>query len=214
MADMFNLDIYLHPIELFDISQSPDESINVFKELQKARRCFVLENDLHIIYLVVPIYAAMSWPQLDWMKYLDLWASLPPDIKRVGELVGVEERFLVRAMRGGVNMQSQANVRLFKHIYDPFILVRCHQAMQLPNTHPKHFLGTPPPGPPSVLHGSGLSRVGERDSSVHRMHEVRGGQGEPSEPPAVFFHLRRDGHLLLRQARMAQPRTSHKVESY
>ena len=121
MADIFNLDIYLHPIELFDISQSPDESINVFKELQKARRCFVLENDLHIIYLVVPIYAAMSWPQLDWMKYLDLWASLPPDIKRVGELVGVEERFLVRAMRGGVNMQSQANVRLFKHIYDPFI---------------------------------------------------------------------------------------------
>ena len=122
MADRFNLDIDLHSVELFDVSQSPDESINVFKELQKARRCFVLENDLHIIYLVVPIYAAMSWPQLDWMKYLDLWASLPPDVKRVGELVGVEERFLVRAMRGGVNMQSQANVRLFKHIYDPFLI--------------------------------------------------------------------------------------------
>ena len=119
MADRFNLDIDLHSVELFDVSQSPDESINVFKELQKARRCFVLENDLHIIYLVVPIYAAMSWPQLDWMKYLDLWASLPPDVKRVGELVGVEERFLVRAMRGGVNMQSQANVRLFIHIYGP-----------------------------------------------------------------------------------------------
>ena len=131
MADIFNLDIYLHPIELFDISQSPDESINVFKELQKARRCFVLENDLHIIYLVVPIYAAMSWPQLDWMKYLDLWASLPPDIKRVGELVGVEERFLVRAMRGGVNMQSQANVRLFKHIYDPFINLRAKRGGSL-----------------------------------------------------------------------------------
>ena len=97
----------------FSLSQSPDESINVFKELQKARKCFVLENDLHIIYLVVPIYAAMSWPNLDWMRYLDLWATLPADIKRVGELVGVEERFLVRAMRGGVNMSSQTNVLIY-----------------------------------------------------------------------------------------------------
>ena len=32
-------------------------------------------------------------------------------MKRVGELVGVEERFLVRAMRGTVNVQNQ--VRLF-----------------------------------------------------------------------------------------------------
>ena len=56
----------------------------------------MLENDLHIVYLVVPLYAAMQWPNLDWMAYLDMWAGLAPDLKRVGELVGVEERFLVR----------------------------------------------------------------------------------------------------------------------
>lgn len=44
---------------------------------------------------------------LDWMNYLTLWESLSPDMKRVGELVGVEERFLVRAMRGTVNVQNQ-----------------------------------------------------------------------------------------------------------
>jgi len=33
-------------------SLSPDEGIIVFKELQKARKCFVLENDLHVIYQV------------------------------------------------------------------------------------------------------------------------------------------------------------------
>jgi len=33
-------------------SLAPDEGLAVFTELQKARRCFVLENDLHIIYLV------------------------------------------------------------------------------------------------------------------------------------------------------------------
>ena len=31
---------------------SPDEALVVFSELRKARRSFVLENELHIIYLV------------------------------------------------------------------------------------------------------------------------------------------------------------------
>ncbi len=91
-------------------SLSPDEGLKVFEELQKARKCFVLENELHIIYQVVPIYAAVGWPNLDWMNFLTLWESLSPDMKRVGELVGVEERFLVRAMRGTVNVQSQARL--------------------------------------------------------------------------------------------------------
>ena len=33
-------------------SLSPDEALVVFSELQKARRAFVLQNELHIIYLV------------------------------------------------------------------------------------------------------------------------------------------------------------------
>ena len=33
-------------------SLSPDEGLAVFAELQKARRTFVLDTDLHIIYLV------------------------------------------------------------------------------------------------------------------------------------------------------------------
>ena len=53
-------------------SLSPDESLIVFKELQKARKCFVLENELHIIYQVVPIYAAY-WSNMDWMNFLSLW---------------------------------------------------------------------------------------------------------------------------------------------
>lgn len=31
---------------------SPDEGLTVFTELQKARKCFVLENELHTVYLV------------------------------------------------------------------------------------------------------------------------------------------------------------------
>jgi DNA polymerase theta len=88
-------------------SLSPDEGLHVFVELQKARKCFVLENELHIVYQVVPIYAAVSWPNLDWMNYLNIWESLSSDKKRVGDLVGVEERFLVRAMRGTVAKDTQ-----------------------------------------------------------------------------------------------------------
>ena len=31
---------------------SPGEALAVFAELQKARKCFVLENELHILYQV------------------------------------------------------------------------------------------------------------------------------------------------------------------
>ena len=81
-------------------SLSPDEGLRALTELAQARRCFVLENELHLVYLVVPIYAAVSWPNLDWMGYLDAWEALSPDMRRVGDLVGVEERFLIRGMRG------------------------------------------------------------------------------------------------------------------
>jgi len=34
-------------------SISPDEGLTLFKELQRARQCFVLETELHIIYQVI-----------------------------------------------------------------------------------------------------------------------------------------------------------------
>ena len=33
---------------------SPDEALVVFAEIQKARKCFVLESELHTIYQVSP----------------------------------------------------------------------------------------------------------------------------------------------------------------
>ena len=41
--------------------------------------------------------------QIDWLHYLTLWEELDSSQKRVGEAVGVEERFLVRAMKGTVS---------------------------------------------------------------------------------------------------------------
>jgi DNA polymerase theta len=47
---------------------------------------------------------------MDWIEYLNIWERLSPDMKRVGELVGVEERFLIRAMRGTINRQTEKQV--------------------------------------------------------------------------------------------------------
>ncbi len=91
-------------------SLSPDEALAVFTDLQKARRCFVLESELHVIYQVVPFYAAQRWEDLAWNNYLDLWAALPGDMQRVGDLVGVEERFMLRCFRGTVNKQVESYV--------------------------------------------------------------------------------------------------------
>ena len=78
---------------------------------------------LFMYILVVPIYAAVGWPNLDFMNYLTIWESLPVDVKRVGELVGVEERFLIRAMRGTINVQNSTQVKIVIKPSKPFPLI-------------------------------------------------------------------------------------------
>ena len=43
----------------------------------------------------VPIYAAVSWPKLDWMGFFTMLEGLSEDMRRVGTIVGVEERWMV-----------------------------------------------------------------------------------------------------------------------
>lgn len=90
---------------------SPDEGLLVFKELQKARKCFVLENELHILYLVTPIYMVIS--QIDWWEYLCIWEKLPADMKRVSDLVGVSESFLSKAAQGNIRRTTGQQERIF-----------------------------------------------------------------------------------------------------
>ncbi|KAG8228530.1 hypothetical protein J437_LFUL008987 [Ladona fulva] len=85
-------------------SLPPDQALSLFEELQRARRCFVLEDELHI---VTPFSVADQWGNnLDWLRMLNMWQLLSPSMQRVGELVGVEERFMVRAMRGSLNIKA------------------------------------------------------------------------------------------------------------
>lgn len=85
-------------------SMPPTDGLLLFAELQKSRRCFVLESELHAVYLVTPYTVCYQLQDLDWLIYLDMWEKLNPAMKKVGELVGVKESFLVKAMRGQTNL--------------------------------------------------------------------------------------------------------------
>lgn len=52
------------------------------------------------MYLVTPYSVCYQLQEIDWLLYLDLHERLSSSMKRVAELVGVKESFLVKAMRG------------------------------------------------------------------------------------------------------------------
>jgi len=61
---------------------------------------------------VTPIYVADQWgSSLDWHQYFKLWESLSPDQQKVGELVGVQESFIIKAWQGMVSSKNPKQVR-------------------------------------------------------------------------------------------------------
>uniref|UniRef100_A0A3P9AD23 DNA polymerase theta n=1 Tax=Esox lucius TaxID=8010 RepID=A0A3P9AD23_ESOLU len=79
-------------------SLSPPEALGIFSDLQRAMKGFVLENDLHTLYQITPLYA--EWTTIDWYQFWCLWEGLGSSNKRVAELVGVQESFLARSVSG------------------------------------------------------------------------------------------------------------------
>ncbi|XP_030370750.1 DNA polymerase theta [Scaptodrosophila lebanonensis] len=102
-------------------SMPPTDGLILFAELQKARRCFVLESELHAVYLVTPYSVCYQLQDLDWLLYLDMWEKLSPAMKKVGELVGIKEQFLVRAMRNRANLDYKL-MQIHKRFYTALAL--------------------------------------------------------------------------------------------
>ncbi|XP_008410516.1 DNA polymerase theta isoform X1 [Poecilia reticulata] len=90
-------------------SLSPPEALGIFADLQRAMKGFVLENDLHILYLITPLYA--EWTTIDWYQFFCLWEQMPSSMKRVAELVGVQEGFLARSVSGKLVAKTEKQLR-------------------------------------------------------------------------------------------------------
>ncbi|KRZ71937.1 DNA polymerase theta, partial [Trichinella papuae] len=74
-------------------SMSPDEALHVYKDLKKAKSALVLETDLHLvtpIFLIEQVKHGISWTQ-----YYDIWRNLESGQRQVGEMIGIQERYLV-----------------------------------------------------------------------------------------------------------------------
>uniref|UniRef100_A0A667YA76 DNA polymerase theta n=1 Tax=Myripristis murdjan TaxID=586833 RepID=A0A667YA76_9TELE len=90
-------------------SLSPPEALGIFADLQRAMKGFVLENDLHILYLITPVYA--EWTTIDWYQFFCLWEQLSSSMKRVAELVGIQEGFLARSVSGKLVAKTEKQRR-------------------------------------------------------------------------------------------------------
>ena len=89
---------------------------------------------------MTPIYGC-TWSDLDWYHYLRLWEQLSPDMKRVAELVGVQERFLARAVRGRIpskTAQQARTVAVHRRFYTALLLQDLICEMSLPDAAAKY----------------------------------------------------------------------------
>ncbi|KAM4046137.1 LOW QUALITY PROTEIN: DNA polymerase theta [Anomaloglossus baeobatrachus] len=105
-------------------SLSPSEALGIFADLQRAMKGFVLENDLHILYLVTPVYE--EWATIDWYQFFRLWEKLSVSMKRVAELVGIEEGFLARSVNGKILAKTDRQHRqiaIHKRFYTSLVLL-------------------------------------------------------------------------------------------
>ncbi|CAI9093473.1 OLC1v1028975C1 [Oldenlandia corymbosa var. corymbosa] len=87
----------------FGSSLSPEESLVVLDDLTRARNGFVLASDLHLVFLVTPINVDV---EPDWELYYERFMQLSALDQSVGNLVGVQEPFLMRMAHGAPGRSS------------------------------------------------------------------------------------------------------------
>ncbi|XP_066555489.1 DNA polymerase theta [Amia ocellicauda] len=105
-------------------SLSPPEALGIFADLQRAMKGFVLENDLHILYQITPVYG--EWTTIDWYQFFCLWEHLPTSMKRVAEMVGIEEGFLARSVGGKIiakNERQHRQMAIHKRFFTSLVLL-------------------------------------------------------------------------------------------
>lgn len=89
-------------------SMAPKDGFLLFTELNKARQNFSLASDLHAIYLVTPYSVCYSLQHIDWMHFFDIWDKLPPQMQKVGELVGIKDSFFIKAVKSEVKVDYKS----------------------------------------------------------------------------------------------------------
>ncbi|EAT42599.1 AAEL005888-PA [Aedes aegypti] len=105
-------------------SMAPRDGFLLFSELQKSRQCFVLESELHAIYLVTPYSVSYQWQNISWVDFLERWENMDAAMRRVGELIGIRDAFLVKGLRGKIGEADHESLMTHKRFYTALALKR------------------------------------------------------------------------------------------
>ncbi|VDO71137.1 unnamed protein product [Schistosoma margrebowiei] len=113
-------------------SLGPVHGLIVYEELDRARRSIALDTELHLVYLLTPVYLDVG-ADLDWLCYLEQYQSLSSSERRVADLIGIEERFITRcaagapssaaSCHGNTNMVNR-RLNLHRRFYTALVLYR------------------------------------------------------------------------------------------
>eukprot|EP00002_Diphylleia_rotans_P022174 TRINITY_DN4341_c0_g1_i19.p1 TRINITY_DN4341_c0_g1~~TRINITY_DN4341_c0_g1_i19.p1 ORF type:complete len:1747 (-),score=308.26 TRINITY_DN4341_c0_g1_i19:1105-6345(-) len=99
---------------------APEEGSFAFEELQKARNKFIMEGELHLIYLATPIYSSL---EPDWNRFLSVYGSLNRACKDVANTIGISETFLIGCLQRQPPYQSKDKVTVIhRRFYSALIL--------------------------------------------------------------------------------------------
>jgi DNA polymerase theta len=69
-------------------SLSPEDGLFVHRELKKAQQAFVMDGEMHVLYLFTPIQAAQA--NVDWQKFLKEVEKLDESNQRALGFIGLK----------------------------------------------------------------------------------------------------------------------------
>ncbi len=79
-----------------------------------------------VVSQVTPIYSGEVSSSIDWYQFYCFWEKMTPSMRRVAELVGVEESFLARAVRGRILTKTSTQTRslaIHRRFYTSLVLI-------------------------------------------------------------------------------------------
>jgi len=101
---------------------TPQDALIIFKELEKSRRNFVLDSELHLLYHVIPLSQLL---EPNWQIFLQRYMSLSPPDRRVADALDISERHLIRWGHSGFHKAKPDEQRLLdnhKRFYSTLVL--------------------------------------------------------------------------------------------
>eukprot|EP01119_Soliformovum_irregulare_P015105 TRINITY_DN4206_c0_g1_i1.p1 TRINITY_DN4206_c0_g1~~TRINITY_DN4206_c0_g1_i1.p1 ORF type:complete len:645 (+),score=185.99 TRINITY_DN4206_c0_g1_i1:1315-3249(+) len=90
----------------FKSSFSPEEALIVKEEVLRAMDNVVLSDDIHLCYLITPIFNLANVPS--WEKYSRLVDQLSQKRQKIAEMIGIDSGYLIQQAMTGVSVKSNS----------------------------------------------------------------------------------------------------------